>query len=475
MPGCTSQIRKNESRRGISLLMARRGLLVVLGCLGALAPAPSSAHTDPFTIEHARSLRYVWQVALSPDGQSVAFALDGGEIWVSPVGAGTEPRLVWDRGWVGQLTWSLDGKSLRFLARDERGVTQVWRLPLGRGGRAETVTGRRSDVVEYAFSRDGRWLAVLTEQAPLVRGGALSSSRVARKPLDLLFDGADLRGVILLFSDLSGLSIVVDSDVKGTVHARFRQKPLDQAFEVLLASHGLGATVRDRVVRVSRRGTLGEEAAPVRPPAQPIVIDGASFKREGEGYLPPDRQRQLAVLDLDRGVPTSLPGVPSGAKGLVWSPGGRLLAFAGWGASKGREPSWDVFVVAPAERKAPRSLTPSPLNEDWPSFTPDGTEVVYRVQASPTDSPSVTHRLAAVDVATGKGRVLLWSFDGQIQRPRVAPDSRHVWFLLPDNGTVRLARARSTGGRSRWSSAGSRRSRPSTWGRAGAPPSGRRR
>ena len=105
-----------------------------------------------------------------------------------------------------------------------------------------------------------------------------------------------------------------------------------------------------------------------------------------------------------------------------------------------------MFVVAPAERKAPRSLTPSPLNEDSPSFTPDGAEVVYRVQASPTDSPSVTHRLAAVDVATGKGRVLLWNFDGQIQEPRVAPDSRHVWFLLPDNGTVRLARARVDGG-----------------------------
>ena len=315
--------------------MARRGLLVVLGCLGALAPTPSSAYTGAFTIERARYIRYVWQLALSPDGQSVAFALDGGETLGVAHGRGTDPRLVWDRGWVGQLSWSLDGKSLRFLARDERGVTQVWRLPLGRGGRAETVTGQRSDVVEYAFSPDGRRLALLTEQSPLVLGGALSSSRVARKPVDLLFDGADLRGVLLLFSDLSGLSIVVDSDVKGTVHARFRQKPLEQAFEVLLASHGLGATVRDRVVRVSRRATLGEEAVPVRPRAQPIVIDDASFKREGEGYLPPDRQRQLAVLDLDRGVPIPVPGVPWGAKGLVWSPGGRLLAFAGVGGFQG--------------------------------------------------------------------------------------------------------------------------------------------
>jgi hypothetical protein len=88
----------------------------------------------------------------------------------------------------------------------------------------------------------------------------------------------------------------VDPDVTGTVHARFRQKRWDVAFDELVASHGLEYSLRGRVIRVGRRGSLRGEGQAVFPRPRPIVVDGLSFKREGVGYLP-SWNRRLVILD----------------------------------------------------------------------------------------------------------------------------------------------------------------------------------
>jgi len=54
-PRSAAPLRKDERRRGIYRLMARLGLLVLLGCLGALVSIPSLAYTGAFTIERARA------------------------------------------------------------------------------------------------------------------------------------------------------------------------------------------------------------------------------------------------------------------------------------------------------------------------------------------------------------------------------------------------------------------------------------
>lgn len=448
MPGTTSHSCKNGHRRGVLWVEARGGMLrdrtaltvvssVLLLCLGAVIPATAAAGGG-LTIEDARRIRSVWWVALSPDGQSVAYVLGGKEIWVAPAGGGPGRALPWDGGWVGQLAWLPDGTGVSFLARDLRGVCRVWSLPLRSGG-AFAVTSRDSEVTEFAWSPTGSRLAYVTDESTRERS-PLSLAGSAGAPIDMAFDGADLRDVLLLFSKLSGLSFVLDPDVRGTVHAQFRQKPWDQAFEVLLESHDLGYTLHKGVVRVGRRVGVSEEDAAPPSRGKPIVIDKASFKEEGEGYLPPDGKRQLAIRDtVTREVSTVL-YTPRSAEGLAWSPDGRRLAFAGFGATGRSGGSWDVFVVG-WDGMNLRAVVSSPHNEDSPSFSPDGTEIVYRVEAFPADSPSRTHRLAAVNVASGRSRALFWVLDREIEEPRVAPDSRHAWFLLPDNGTVQLARA----------------------------------
>ena len=425
--------------------LVRLGLLLV-ALLAAPVSAASSSSPPGLAGAPSRGLRHVGRPVLSPDGRSVAYVLDGREIWVAPAGGGPGRRLSWNGPRASELAWIPGSGHVGFIGPDARGIDQVWVLSVGPGEEAVQLTTEDLNVVEHAWSRDGNRIAFLYEERSQPSDRPLSSGRLAGKPVDLIFDGADLRGVLLLFSDVSGLSVVVDPDVTGTVHARFRQKPWDEAFDELVASHGLEYSLRGRVIRVGRRGALSAEGQAVFPRPRPIVVDGLSFKREGIGYLP-DWKRKLVVLDGRAQASIVVPNLPLFARGLAWSPDGTQLAFAGAGTGNGRgAASSDVFVVGLRARSA-RCLTPSPVNEDSPSFTPDGTEVVYRVEAFPGDSQSVTHRVAAVNVATGRSRPLVSNLDREVKELQAAPDGRHAWFLLPDSGRVQLLRAGLDDGR----------------------------
>jgi type IV pilus secretin PilQ/predicted competence protein len=90
-------------------------------------------------------------------------------------------------------------------------------------------------------------------------------------PVSLDFQGADLRAVLRTFSEISGLNIVIDPAVQGTVDVALRDVPWDQALDIILRANKLGYMVDGTIVRVaplavladeeSQRRKLGEEQA----------------------------------------------------------------------------------------------------------------------------------------------------------------------------------------------------------------------
>ena len=59
-------------------------------------------------------------------------------------------------------------------------------------------------------------------------------------PVSLDFQGADLRAVLRTFSEISGLNIVIDPAVQGTVDVALRDVPWDQALDIILRANKLG-------------------------------------------------------------------------------------------------------------------------------------------------------------------------------------------------------------------------------------------
>jgi type IV pilus secretin PilQ/predicted competence protein len=78
-------------------------------------------------------------------------------------------------------------------------------------------------------------------------------------PVSLDFEGVDLRAVLRTFSDVSGLNLVIDPDVQGTVDIKLTDVPWDQALDVILRGNQLDYTVDGTIVRISRIATLENE------------------------------------------------------------------------------------------------------------------------------------------------------------------------------------------------------------------------
>ena len=74
------------------------------------------------------------------------------------------------------------------------------------------------------------------------------------------FQGVDLRSVLRTFAEISGLNMVIDPDVQGTVDIVLTDVPWDQALEVILRGNQLDYTVDGTIVRIARIDTLRARA-----------------------------------------------------------------------------------------------------------------------------------------------------------------------------------------------------------------------
>ncbi|MBM4260771.1 MAG: type IV pilus secretin PilQ [Deltaproteobacteria bacterium] len=85
------------------------------------------------------------------------------------------------------------------------------------------------------------------------------NKRYSGQRLSLDFKDADIKNVFRLLAEVSGLNIVVTSDVNNKVTLRLVDVPWDQALDLLIDTNGLGKEQVGNVVRISTAGQLKKE------------------------------------------------------------------------------------------------------------------------------------------------------------------------------------------------------------------------
>jgi len=85
------------------------------------------------------------------------------------------------------------------------------------------------------------------------------AQRYTGHPISLDFQDADLRSVLRVFAAESGLNMVIDPAVQGTVDVMLTEVPWDQAMEIILRGSKLGYTVDGTVVRIAPLSVLASE------------------------------------------------------------------------------------------------------------------------------------------------------------------------------------------------------------------------
>ena len=171
----------------------------------------------------------------------------------------------------------------------------------------------------------------------------------------------------------------------------------------------------------------------------------------------------LVMWDIDGTNPRRVYQDDVTVMGLEWSRDGRWLTFGAGGffLDRSRQPA-DIMIMK-ADGSDVRAVTSGPGNAGFPSWSPDGTEIVYRYWTANERGEG----LRIVDVATGKSRVLtaeydtlpFWSPTGDvIMFTRYVPDDRFpydefdIYTIRPDGTALnRLTDAEGNDAHSLWS------------------------
>lgn len=102
-------------------------------------------------------------------------------------------------------------------------------------------------------------------QEPLATGSsfhtqdATQERRYTGHPVSMDFQNADLRSVLRTFAEISGLNMVIDPNVQGSVDIVLTDVPWDQALDTILRANNLGYTVDGTIVRIAQLPTLQAE------------------------------------------------------------------------------------------------------------------------------------------------------------------------------------------------------------------------
>ena len=121
--------------------------------------------------------------------------------------------------------------------------------------------------------------AAAAAPAPQPRAGAAAqpaagAAQFTGHPVSLDFQGADLRAVLRTFAEISGLNIVIDPTVQGTVDVALRDVPWDQALDIILRANKLGYIVDGTIVRIAPLTVLAEEETQRRKLADEQALAG---------------------------------------------------------------------------------------------------------------------------------------------------------------------------------------------------------
>ena len=137
-------------------------------------------------------------------------------------------------------------------------------LETGVGG--PSASGPTSNPAPVAATQASAAAAVRSAAQPQTPGAADRPPNTGSRgrqftghPISLDFQGADLRAVLRTFAEISGLNIVIDPAVQGTVDVALRDVPWDQALDIILRANKLGYSVDGTIVRIAPNTVLKAE------------------------------------------------------------------------------------------------------------------------------------------------------------------------------------------------------------------------
>src|SRR6202043_1049340 len=106
--------------------------------------------------------------------------------------------------------------------------------------------------------------AAATVGAAPQAAAAAGPSKYSGEPISVNLKDVDLRDFFRLIHEISGLNVVLDPQVKGTLTIVLDEVPWDQALDIVLQNNGLDKQLHGNVLRIATLDTIKKEADTAR-------------------------------------------------------------------------------------------------------------------------------------------------------------------------------------------------------------------
>jgi type IV pilus assembly protein PilQ len=160
---------------------------------------------------------------------------------------------------------------------------------------------------------------------PAATTASTASPKYTGEPISVNLKEVDLRDFFRLIHEISGLNVVLDPAVKGTLTIVLDEVPWDQALDIVLQNNGLDKQLNGNVLRIATHDTMKKEAETIRdlekaqaeaiaPVTVTRVLSYAKasaltptlkkFLSSRGDILSDDRSNQLIIRDIPEVIPT---------------------------------------------------------------------------------------------------------------------------------------------------------------------------
>ncbi len=117
--------------------------------------------------------------------------------------------------------------------------------------------------------------------APAAQSGSCGGNKYNGEPISVNLKDVDLRDFFRLVHDISGLNVVLDPQVKGSLTIVLDDVPWDQALQIVLKNNQLDCELQGNVLRIATTATLKKEADDRRAQidAQALAVEMTTINR----------------------------------------------------------------------------------------------------------------------------------------------------------------------------------------------------
>jgi type IV pilus assembly protein PilQ len=133
---------------------------------------------------------------------------------------------------------------------------------LGMFGGAAPAKPDGQQAAQQAAQQAGSAAATMAANSPTA--GNPQGGKYTGEPISVNLKDVDLRDFFRLIHEISGLNVILDPAVKGTLTIVLDEVPWDQALDIVLQNNGLDKQLSGNVLRIATRDTLKKEAETTR-------------------------------------------------------------------------------------------------------------------------------------------------------------------------------------------------------------------